>query len=146
MLIKFSEIEQNVKPQKSYDAGIYEVQVVKAEEGHSKSGTPHLFVEFETRGEETFNVKHWFYQTPKALSILLNFLGAVGIYDKNSKEDLQYSPDDLLGAILKVEFVKDDEGKYLVLKPWSCEAVGGLTTQKTKKKEETTLGGEEVPF
>lgn len=147
MKISFKEIEENVKTPKSYDAGVYEVQVVKAEEGQSKSGTPHLFVEFETRGAETFNVKHWFYHTPKALSILLNFLSAVGIYQEGNKDDLEYSPDDLLGAILEVEFVKDDEGKYLVLKPWSCKAVSGLATpakKPTPKKvvEEDT----EVPF
>ena len=145
MLIKFTDIEENVKPQKSYDAGIYEVQVVKAEEGHSKSGTPHLFVEFETKGDVTFNVKHWFYQTPKALSILLNFLGAIGIYDKNSKEDLNYNPEDVIGARLKVEFEKDSDGKYLQLKPWSCEAVSGITTKKVEKKVEV-VDDSEIPF
>ena len=154
MLISFKEIEENVKPQKNYDAGVYEVQVVKAEEGCSNNGTPQLFVEFETRGVETFNVKHWFYKTPKALSILLNFLSAVGIYDKESKEDVNYSPEDLLGSILKVEFVKDNDNKYLVLKPWSCEAVGGLATptpQETANananaNDSVVVGDEEIPF
>ena len=144
MKITFSESQESTKNQKNYAVGKRKVQVVKAEEGKSKSsGTPSLMVEFQTQDNDNFKVKHWFYHTPKALSILLNFLSAVGIYDKNSKEDLDFTCDDLLGAVLEVEFVKDDEDKYLVLKPYSCKAVGGITTSK---KDDSILGGDTIPF
>ena len=151
MLIKFSESQEATKNSfKEYAAGVYQVKVIKATDGTSNSGTEYLEIEFETMGEDVFKVRNRFYKSPKALSILLNFLSAIGVYDKDSKEDLEFDNNDLLGSILKVELVKgeaNEQGKsYLELKPWSCEAVSGLTTQKTKKKEETTLGGEEVPF
>ena len=123
MKISFKTIEENVKEFKTHEAGVYNVQVVKAEFGESKNGTEFLKVEFETRGEDVFKVSHWFYNTPKALSILTNFLSAIGLYDKDAKKDINFDTDDVIGANLQVEFVKDDDDKYLVLKPWTCKAV-----------------------
>lgn len=153
MLITFKESQEAMKNQgKEYAEGIYQVRVMKAVDGVSaQTGTEYLEIEFETMGEEVFTVKKRFYKTEKALSILLNFLSAVGVYDKNSKDDLHFENDDLLGAILKVEFVKgepNDKGKrYLELKAWSCEAVGGLATPTTTEtKNDVVLGKEECPF
>ena len=148
MLIKFDESQEAMKKTfKEYAEGVYQVKVINATDGVAQSGTKYLEIEFETIGEDVFKVRNRFYNSPKALSILLNFLSAVGIYDKDSKEDLDFDNDDLLGAVLKVEFVKgepNDSGKqYLELKPWSCEAVSGNTTTK---KESKVIGKDEVPF
>lgn len=154
MLIPLSDSQEATKNQfKEYAEGVYQVRVIKVTDGVANSGTKYLEVEFETMGEDVFKVRNRFYTSPKALSILLNFLGAVGIYDKNSKEDLKFENNDLLGAILKVEFVKgepNENGKqYLELKPWSCEAVSGIATPKKVepvKAETEVLGEEEYPF
>ena len=92
-----------------------------------------------------FNINNRFYNTEKALSILLNFLSAVGFY--NEGEMVEFEPDDLLGAIFSVELVKgepNDNGRsYLEFKPWTCEEVTGVATpKKTAKKEDK----EEMPF
>ena len=147
MFISFKDSQEaNKKVYKDYPEGKYQVKVINVSEGNSKNGTPYLEVEFETMGELVFKVRKRFYQTPKALSVLLNFLSAVGIYDSSSNEDLNFDNNDLLGAILKVELVKgeaNEQGKqFLELKAWSCEAVGGLTT----KKEETLDNSDTIPF
>lgn len=149
MLISFKDSQEATKNTfKEYAEGVYQVKVIKATDGTANSGTEYLEIEFETMGEDVFKVRNRFYKSPKALSILLNFLGAIGIYDKDSKEDLRFENDDLLGSILKVEFVKgeaNENGKqYLELRPWSCEAVSGITTKKivTQKAEES----EQDPF
>ena len=152
MLIPLSESQEATKNQfKEYAEGIYQVRVIKATDGIANSGTKYLEVEFETMGEDVFKVRNRFYTSQKALSILLNFLGAIGIYDKDSKEDLRFENNDLLGAILKVEFVKgepNENGKqYLEMKPWSCEAVSGLATpQKTSGKKADVIDSDEIPF
>ena len=135
MLITFKDSQEATKNSfKEYAEGVYQVKVIKVTDGTANSGTEYLEIEFETMGEDVFKVRNRFYKSPKALSILLNFLGAIGIYDKNSQEDLIFENDDLLGSILKVEFVKgeaNENGKqYLELRPWSCEAVSGITTKK----------------
>lgn len=152
MLITFKDSQEATKNSfKEYAEGVYQVKVIKATDGTANSGTEYLEIEFETMGEDVFKVRNRFYKSPKALSILLNFLGAIGIYDKNSKEDLRFENDDLLGSILKVEFVKgeaNENGKqYLELKPWSCEAVSGLATPKeAEKKAEVVQDDENDPF
>ena len=151
MLISFKDSQEAMKSSfKEYAEGVYQVKVVKATDGVAQSGTEYLEIEFETMGEDVFKVRNRFYKSQKALSILLNFLGAVGIYDKDSKEDLDFSNDDLLGSILQVEFVKgepNDNGKqYLGLKPWSCEAVSGLATPKKTTATSEVIGEEELPF
>lgn len=153
MLITFKDSQEAMKSTfKDYAEGIYQVKVIKATDGTANSGTEYLEIEFETMGEDVFKVRNRFYKSPKALSILLNFLSAVGIYDSNSKEDLEFDNDDLLGAVLKVEFVKgepNDNGKqYLELKPWTCEAVSGLATPKKSsgKKAKVVEEDEEIPF
>ena len=150
MLISFKDSQKAMeKTFKEHAEGVYQVKVINATDGVSNSGTSYLEIEFETIGEDVFKIRNRFYNSPKALSILLNFLGAVGIYDKDSKDDLDFDNDDLLGAVLKVEFVKgkpNDEGKqYLELKPWSCEAVSGITTKKSEKKVEV-VDNSEIPF
>lgn len=149
MLITFKDSQEATKNSfKEYAEGVYQVKVIKATDGTANSGTEYLEIEFETMGEDVFKVRNRFYKSPKALSILLNFLGAVGIYDKDSKEDLRFENDDLLGSILKVEFVKgeaNENGKqYLELKPWSCEAVSGITTKKIVTQE--VEDSEQDPF
>lgn len=151
MLITFKDSQEATKNSfKEYAEGVYQVKVIKATDGTANSGTEYLEIEFETIGEDVFKVRNRFYKSPKALSILLNFLSAVGIYDPNSKEDLRFENDDLLGSILKVEFVKgeaNENGKqYLELKPWSCKAVSGLATPKKAEKKTELLGEEEEPF
>ena len=151
MLITFKDSQEATKNSfKEYAEGVYQVKVIKATDGTANSGTKYLEIEFETMGEDVFKVRNRFYKSPKALSILLNFLSAVGIYDPNSKEDLRFENDDLLGSILKVEFVKgeaNENGKqYLELKPWSCEGVSGVATPKKAEKKAELLGEEEEPF
>ena len=103
MLITFKDSQEATKNSfKEYAEGVYQVKVIKATDGTANSGTEYLEIEFETMGEDVFKVRNRFYKSPKALSILLNFLGAVGIYDKNSQEDLRFENDDLLGSILKL--------------------------------------------
>ena len=151
MLISFKDSQEAMKNSfKEYAEGVYQVKVVKATDGTAQSGTEYLEIEFETMGKDVFKVRNRFYKSPKALSILLNFLSAVGIYDKDSKEDLDFNNDDLLGSILQVEFVKgepNDNGRqYLELKPWSCEAVSGLATPKKTTANSEVIGEEELPF
>ena len=152
MLISFKNNQEATKNSfKEYAEGVYQVKVIKATDGTANSGTEYLEIEFETMGEDVFKVRNRFYKSPKALSILLNFLGAIGIYDKDSKEDLRFENDDLLGSILKVEFVKgeaNENGKqYLELKPWSCEAVSGLATpKKAERKVEVVQDDEKDLF
>jgi hypothetical protein len=154
MLITFKDSQEATKNEyKEHAEGVYQVKITKVTEGvWSQAKSEYLEVEFETMGEDVFTVRHRFTKSQKALSILLNLLSAVGIYDKDSKEDLRFENDDLLGSILKVEFVKGDvnaNGKqYLELKPWSCEEVSGLASPKTaeKKTEDELIGEEEVPF
>lgn len=149
MLITFKDSQEAMKSNfKDYAEGVYQVKVINVKEGKVNSGTEYLEVEFETMGEDVFKVRNRFYKSSKALSILLNFLSAIGIYDKNSSEDLSFENDDLLGSILKVEFVKGEPNEngrqYLELKPWSCEAVSGLASPKTAEKKDEDSS--EVPF
>ena len=156
MLIKFSDIEENVKTQKEYKEGVYKVKVVNAVEGVSNNGKEYLEIEFETIGEDVFKVRKRFYTSPKALSILLNFLSAVGLYDENNKDDVNFENDDLLGAVLEIELKKGEENaegkRYLEYVAWSAKAVSGLATPKktatkeTKQKVEYDENGEEIPF
>lgn len=137
MLISFKDSQEAMKNQgKEYAEGVYQVKVIKAEDGIANSGTEYLEIEFEVIGDEVFTVKNRFYKSPKALSILLNFLSAIEIYDKDSTEDLRFENEDLLGATLQVEFVKgepNDKGKrYLNLKPWSCKALSGKATKNSE--------------
>lgn len=132
---------------KEYEEGRYTLRVVNAKEGVSQSGTEYLEIEGEVIGEDTFKIRNRFYNTEKALSILLNFLSAVGFY--NEGEIVEFEPDDLLGAIFSVELVKgepNDNGRsYLELKPWTCEEVTGQATpKKTTKKVEPE--DETLPF
>lgn len=152
MLISFKDSQEATKNSfKEHAEGVYQVKVVKASEGvWEQAKSEYLEVEFETMGEDVFTVRNRYTKSPKALSILLNFLGAVGIYDKNSKEDLDYSPEDILGAILKIEFVKgkaNEQGRqYLEAKPWSCEAVSGLATPKKAEKKVEVVDDSDSPF
>lgn len=145
MRITLDELK-NVKTFKEHEEGRYTMRVVKAKEGvTSQSGTEFLQIDCETMGDDVFNINNRFYNTEKALSILLNFLSAVGFYEEGSVVDFQ--PDDLLGAIFSVELKKDEptpDGKvYLRFVPWTCEEVSGQSTpKKTVKKEDK----EEMPF
>lgn len=153
MIITFKDSQEAMQNSyKEHAAGVYQVKIIKVTEGvWSQAKSEYLEVEFETMGEDVFTVKHRFTKSPKALSILLNLLSAVGIYDKNSQEDLSFQNDDLLGAVLKVEFVKGEPNsqgrQYLELKPWSCEEVGGLATPTAKKEDiQYDENGNEIPF
>ncbi len=155
MIIKFTDIEENVKPQKEYKEGRYVVRITKAVEEAPVGKTPYLEVTFETTEDNIFSVKKRFYQSPKALSILLNLLSACGLYDSNSKDDLELNPDDLVGCTLDVEFKKGEEtsdGKrYLEFVAWSAKAVNSTTTkksvvQKSEPKVEVVEEETDVPF
>ena len=143
MYISFDESQEAMKNSfKEYAEGVYQVRIKKVTEGvWEQAKSEYLEVEFETMGDEVFTVRNRYTKSPKALSILLNLLSAVGIYDKDNKEGTHFENDDLLGAILKLELVKGEpnqNGKqYLEVKPWSCEAVSGLATPE--KKEEKPL-------
>lgn len=131
---------------KEYEEGRYTLRVVNAKEGISQSGTEYLEIEGEVIGEDTFKIRNRFYNTEKALSILLNFLSAVGFY--NEGEMVNFEPDDLLGSIFSVELVKgepnENNRRYLAFKPWSCEAVEQINKSKkiTSKVEES----DSMPF
>lgn len=131
---------------KEYEEGRYTLRVVNAKEGVSQSGTEYLEIEGEVIGEDTFKIRNRFYNTEKALSILLNFLSAVGFY--NEGEMVEFEPDDLLGAIFSVELVKgepNDNGRsYLELKPWTCEAVEQIN--KSKKTTSKVEESDSMPF
>lgn len=143
MLISFDTISEAEKNQKEYEPGVYTVRVVSAEEGVSGNGNEFLKVEFETMGDEIFKIKHWFFVTEKAVSILLNFLQAVGLYDKEAKKAVEFEPDDLLGLVCKIELVKgaeNENGKsYLEMKPWSCQPVDEVKTKNN-------VDSDTVPF
>ena len=152
MLISFDTISEAEKSRKEYKPGVYTVRIIDAEEGMSRSGNEFLKVEFETMGEEVFKVKHWFFNTEKAVTILLNFLEAVGLYDKDAKKAVEFETDDLLGLVLKVEFVKGEENEngksYLQLKPWSCKAVEETKSKsvKSKKSDSDIIDEDNIPF
>ncbi len=144
MLIKLKTLEQAESTQKEYKEGKYKVRITKAIEGVSDlQKTPYLELTFETVEGDIFSIRNRFYLTEKAMSNLLNLLAAIDIYDKDKKEDLNFEPNDLLGALLEVEFVKGEPNKdgkrYLEYKPWSAKAVSGVATPE---KDET----QEIPF
>ena len=132
---------------KEYEEGRYTLRVVNAKEGVSQSGTEYLEIEGEVIGEDTFKIRNRFYNTEKALSILLNFLSSVGFY--NEGEMVEFEPDDLLGAIFSVELVKGEPNEngrsYLEFKPWTCEEVSGTATPK-KKVAKAEDKEENLPF
>jgi hypothetical protein len=146
MRITLDELK-NVKTFKEHAEGRYTMRVVKAKEGvTTQKGTEYLQIDCETMGEDVFNISNRFYNTEKALSILLNFLSAVGFYEEGQVVD--FSPEDLLGSIFSVELVKDEPDEngrsYLIFKPWTCEEVSGQATpKKASKNAEDT---ESMPF
>lgn len=152
MLISFDTISEAEKSRKEYKPGAYTVKIIDAKEGLSSNGNEFLKVEFETMGEEVFKVKHWFFNTERAVTILLNFLESVGLYDKDAKKAVEFETDDLLGLVLKVEFVKgeeDENGKsYLQLKPWSCKSVEETKSKsvKSKKSDSDLIDESEILF
>lgn len=156
MLITFKESQEAMQNQgKDYAEGIYQVRIKKVTEGvWQQAKSEYLEVEFETMGDEVFTVRNRYTKSAKALSILLNLLSAIGIYDKDSPDDLRFENDDLLGAVLKLELVKGEpnqNGKqYLEVKPWSCEPVSGLATPTPTSTEtnndNVVVGEEEYPF
>ena len=146
MRITLDELK-NVKQFKEHEEGVYTVRIVNAKEGVSKNtGTEYLEIEGEVIGEDTFKIRNRFYNTEKALSILLNFLSSVGFY--NEGEMVELEPDDLLGLIFSVELVKgepDNNGRsYLELKPWTCEAVEQIN--KSKKTTSKVEESDSMPF
>lgn len=146
MRITLDELK-NVKTFKEHEEGRYQMRVVKAKEGvSSQKGTEFLQIDCETMGDDVFNISNRFYNTEKALSILLNFLSAVGFY--NEGEMVEFEPDDLLGSIFSVELEKDDptdDGKvYLRFKPWTCEAVEQIN--KSKKASTKVEESDSMPF
>lgn len=133
---------------KEYEEGRYTLRVVNAKEGISQSGTEYLEIEGEVIGEDTFKIRNRFYNTEKALSILLNFLSSVGFY--NEGEMVEFQPEDLLGSIFSVELVKgepdENNRRYLAFKPWTCEEVSGQATPKKKVVEEKEDNADQLPF
>lgn len=126
MLISFDDIKKAEESQKSYDEGIYTVKIKQVEDKVGQnSGNEYKRVTFETIGENVFEVKNNYFFTEKSLSIFLNLLSAIGLYDKENPTDLRFENEDLLGHALKLELVlgePNDKGKrYLEVKPWSCE-------------------------
>ena len=131
---------------KEYEEGRYTLRVVNAKEGVSQSGTEYLEIEGEVIGEDTFKIRNRFYNTEKALSILLNFLSSIGFYEEGKM--VEFEPDDLLGAIFSVELVKGEPNEngrnYLEFKPWTCEEVSGTAKPKKVAKEEDNR--DQLPF
>ena len=131
---------------KEYEEGRYTLRVVNAKEGVSQSGTEYLEIEGEAMGEDTFKIRNRFYNTEKALSIMLNFLSSIGFYEEGSVVDFQ--PDDLLGSIFSVELVKgepdENNRRYLAFKPWTCEAVEQIN--KSKKTTSKVEESDSMPF
>jgi len=126
MLISFDDIKKAEESQKSYDEGIYTVKIKQVEDKVGQnSGNEYKRVTFETIGENVFEVKNNYFFTEKSLSIFLNLLSAIGLYDKENPTDLRFENEDLLGHVLQLELVlgePNDKGKrYLEVKPWSCE-------------------------
>lgn len=147
MRITLDELKNVKTGFKEYEEGTYVLKVIAAKEGISRNtGTEFLEIECESMTEDPFKIKNRFYNTEKALSIMLDFLSAVGFYTEGEMVDFQ--PEDLLGCIFEVELVKgepNDNGRsYLEFKPWTCEEVSGQATpKKTAKKVEDT---ESMPF
>ena len=145
MRITLDELK-NVKTFKEHEEGRYTMRVVDAKEGVSQSGTEYLEIKCEIMSGDSFEIRNRFYNTEKALSILLNFLSAVGFYEEGKM--VEFEPDDLLGAIFSVELKKDEPDEngrsYLEFKPWTCEEVSGTATPK--KKTSKTEDKEELPF
>lgn len=126
MLISFDDIKKAEESQKTYDEGIYTVKIKQVEDKVGQnSGNEYKRVTFETIGENVFEVKNNYFFTEKSLSIFLNLLSSIGLYDKENPTDLRFENEDLLGHILQLELVlgePNDKGKrYLEVKPWSCE-------------------------
>ena len=126
MLISFDDIKKAEESQKVYEEGVYTVKVKAVENKVSQNtGNEFLRVTFETIGENVFEVKNNYFFTEKSLSIFLNLLSAIGLYDKENPTDLRFENEDLLGHVLQLELVlgePNDKGKrYLEVKPWSCE-------------------------
>lgn len=126
MLISFDDIKKAEESQKSYDEGIYTVKIKQVEDKVGQnSGNEYKRVTFETIGENVFEVKNNYFFTEKSLSIFLNLLSAIGLYDKENPTDLRFENEDLLGHVLQLELVlgePNDKGKrYLEVTPWSCE-------------------------
>ena len=148
MRITLDELK-NVKIFKEHEEGRYTMRVVKAKEGvTSQSGTEFLQIDCETMGDDVFSINNRFYNTEKALSILLNFLSAIGFYEEGKM--VEFEPDDLLGVIFSVELVKGEPNEngrsYLEFKPWTCEEVSGQATPKKKVVEEKEDDTEQLPF
>lgn len=145
MRITLDELK-NVKTFKEHEEGRYTLRVVNAKEGVSQSSTEYLEIEGEVIGEDTFKIRNRFYNTEKALSIMLDFLSAIGFYEEGKM--VEFEPDDLLGAIFSVELVKGEPNEngrsYLEFKPWTCEEVSGVATpaKRASKSEDK----EELPF
>lgn len=128
MLIKFENIQKAEENNKSYDPGKYNVRIIKVEEKTSQAGNDYIRITYETIGENVFKINaNYFPDSEKALSILLNVLSAVGLYDKNNPSELNFDNNDLLGRKLELELVlgeAQDNGKqYLEVKPWSANIV-----------------------
>lgn len=151
MKISFADVEQAEKNSggKDYKEGRYEVRITKVSEGTAKSGTPYLEVEFETTTGDIFKVRNRFYKSSKALTILLNFLGAVGLYEGKPTE-IEFDNNDLLGSILSVEFVKgepNENGKrYLEYVPWSAQLVDSVISSKATVNKISEDDSEQIPF
>ena len=147
MRITLDELK-NVKTFKEHEEGIYTVRIVNAKEGVSKNtGTEFLEIEVETMNDDSFKVRKRYYNSEKALLMLLNLLSAIGFYEDGKM--VEFNPDDLLGSILEVELIKGEEteqGKrYLEIKPYSCKSAS-QTKPKTVKKEVVSEDNSDLPF
>lgn len=127
MLITFDTIKKAEESNKSYEPGRYNVKIKNAENKVSeRTGNEYLRVTFETMGEDVFEVKNNYFFTEKSVSIFLNLLSSIGLYDKDScSSDLRFEKEDLLGNTLSIELVLGEENengkRYLTVKPWTCE-------------------------
>ena len=93
MRITLDELK-NVKTFKEHEEGRYTMRVVGAKEDvTSQSGTEFLQIDCKTMGDDVFSINNRFYNTEKALSILLNFLSAVGFYNEGEMVEFEVSGD-----------------------------------------------------
>lgn len=129
MLITFDTIKKAEENNKSYEPGRYNVKIKNAENKVSQNtGNEYLRVTFETMGENVFEVKNNYFFTEKSVSIFLNLLSSIGLYDKDScSADLRFEKEDLLGNTLSIELILGEENengkRYLEVKPWSAKPI-----------------------
>lgn len=139
-MVRFSKDAEKVT---SAQPGKYLFKIYEVNEKTSQAGNDYFQVKFESK--EGVKVCDNFMFHGKAASKTLALLTALDLADGENFPDNDITPDDILGARLYIDVIKDKDSDFLKC-PWGNSGYEKCTSSAKPKKKEVAEDGEELPF